>query len=149
MIKTSTISVGKKIKAFRKEKTYSQEQLAIKLGKSRTTISDYEQDIIDPPLAVLQELAEIFEKDIRDFFGNTDTEYTINREVEYDKALVFKEKNQLLKNEIEMLRLEIKFLKRELSDKERLINLQEKRNEDYEQRLKEIQKVYEEIKKRL
>ena len=51
------MTTGKRIVKARKEKGLSQEQLGEKLLMRKSTISDYENDVIDIKISVLREIA--------------------------------------------------------------------------------------------
>jgi transcriptional regulator with XRE-family HTH domain len=55
------MTLGGKIKKFRNEKGFSQQELADKLGVHRKTIVFYEQNKTQPPADILQKMAAIFE----------------------------------------------------------------------------------------
>jgi len=63
----TSMKLSKNIRYLRKQRGMSQEQLADLLGyKSYTTIQKWESGISDPPITVLQQIAEIFHVDITD-----------------------------------------------------------------------------------
>jgi transcriptional regulator with XRE-family HTH domain len=57
--KTSKIRIGQRIKALRKERKLSQEELAENIGKSVETISHIERSIFLPRLETAQEIADV------------------------------------------------------------------------------------------
>lgn len=54
------MTLGEKIKQLRKEKDWSQTQLAQKLGVHPKHISKYENDVHNPPVETLAKIADIF-----------------------------------------------------------------------------------------
>ena len=52
------IKIGKRIKEARKNKSITQDELANSIGISDKSISAYESDRIDPPLQILEKIAE-------------------------------------------------------------------------------------------
>ena len=61
MRKTSNIKIGKNLKAMRRTKRYTQEQLAEKIEVSVRYISDIEQDRAKPSYEVLIRICNIFQ----------------------------------------------------------------------------------------
>ena len=54
------MSIGEKIRQLRREKDWSQGQLAIKLGISEKHISRYENEKFTPSASTLKKIAEVF-----------------------------------------------------------------------------------------
>lgn len=79
--------VGSQLKKARKLCNLSQGELAEKVGISRMMISRYEVGVSDIPLEKLKKIAEILEKPISYFFGETLSE---------DSAQVWKEAQKYL-----------------------------------------------------
>lgn len=69
-------SVGKRIETLRKSKKISQEDLAEKVGVSRTTIYKWESGTAKPNFAKLQALACALETTVSFLAGETPFEYT-------------------------------------------------------------------------
>ncbi len=61
--------LSENIKALRKQKGYSQEQLADKLNVVRQTVSKWEKGYSVPDADMLEELADIFEVQVGDLLG--------------------------------------------------------------------------------
>lgn len=61
-------SIGSKLKTLRKGRGYSQVELAIRLGLSRATISNYETNRRSPHLSELRRFAEFYGVSL-DYFG--------------------------------------------------------------------------------
>lgn len=79
--------VGIQLKKARKQMSLSQEDLAKKIGISRMMISRYEVGSSDIPLEKLQRIAELLQKPVSFFFGETTTE---------DSSQVWKEAQKYL-----------------------------------------------------
>ena len=58
-----------KIKAYRKSKGFTQEELAIRLNIVRQTVSKWEKGISVPDAENLQKLADVLEVDVRQLLG--------------------------------------------------------------------------------
>lgn len=65
------MDIGKKIRDLRVNANMTQQNLADKLHKTAITIRKYELNQISPPINVLCEIADIFNKPIVYFFDNT------------------------------------------------------------------------------
>ena len=65
---------GERIRALRKNKGYSQQQMAQKLHVSQSAISQWEQNITAPSAEQLKALAQIFETTVDDIIGNVKPE---------------------------------------------------------------------------
>ncbi len=61
--------LGDNIKALRKSKGLTQEELAIRLNVVRQTVSKWEKGISVPDAEALQEIADVLEVDIRQLLG--------------------------------------------------------------------------------
>jgi len=64
-------TIGEKIKSLRKEKDWSQEQLAFECGVSRQTISKWESNGILPSMDNLMMLSQVFEVEMGYFFNDS------------------------------------------------------------------------------
>ena len=67
-------SLGKKISELRKEKSFTQEELAEKLGVSPQAVSKWENDLSCPDIMLLPELASLFDVSIDEMFGEKQKE---------------------------------------------------------------------------
>lgn len=63
--------LGEKIKKFRKQKGYTQKQLAEKAGISRTALIRYENDETSPSIQILQQIAAALDVSVSDIFAGT------------------------------------------------------------------------------
>lgn len=63
--------LNENIKNFRKNKGYTQEELANKLNVVRQTISKWEKGYSVPDAEMLKKLAEIFDTNVSQLLGNT------------------------------------------------------------------------------
>ena len=62
------IRIGNSIKKFRKQKGYTQKQLAEKAGISNNSLIRYENDETSPNLQIMQQIAEVLEVSVSDLF---------------------------------------------------------------------------------
>lgn len=70
------MGIGQNIRRMRKEAGMSQEQLAAKIGKTRSAVSYYESGDIVPRMGVIEELAQIFHCRKSDII-DTSTSYSV------------------------------------------------------------------------
>lgn len=63
------MTVGENIKKYRKEKGWTQKQLADKLNKNTRTIQNYENSRREPNIKLLYQIAETLHISISDLFG--------------------------------------------------------------------------------
>lgn len=61
--------IGENIKAIRKNKGMTQEELAIKLNVARQTISKWEKGLTVPDAEMVQKISEILDVDIKQLLG--------------------------------------------------------------------------------
>ena len=73
------MTLGEKIKDFRKKNNYTQEELASKCGVSRRSIIDWENDKYHPQSDMLISLANVFNIDINELISN-DSSVAVNNE---------------------------------------------------------------------
>ena len=62
-------NIGGKLKALRKEKDESLEEVANSIGSSKSLLSKYERDLSEPGLRVLKKLADHFNVSLDYLFG--------------------------------------------------------------------------------
>ena len=55
------MDIGSRIKKYREEQNISQEELALKIFVSRQTISNWENDMGEPPYETLKKICKYFE----------------------------------------------------------------------------------------
>lgn len=67
---------GENLKAMRKAKGYTQEELAIKINVVRQTVSKWEKGLSVPDADVLSQIAEVFDTKVSVLLGGTITEET-------------------------------------------------------------------------
>ena len=67
---------GENLKAMRKAKGYTQEELAIKINVVRQTVSKWEKGLSVPDADVLSQIAEVLETKVSVLLGGTITEET-------------------------------------------------------------------------
>ena len=77
------IKTGKFIASLRKEKGFTQEQLAETLSVSRRTVSRWETGSNMPDLDLLMEISDLYEVDLREMLnGERKSEKTMDKEME-------------------------------------------------------------------
>lgn len=62
------MSIGENIKKYRKEKGLTQKELADKIGKDFSTVQKYELNISQPPIDVLNRIADTLDIDVSKLF---------------------------------------------------------------------------------
>lgn len=67
-ITKSSMSIGENIKKYRKEKGLTQKELADKIGKGFSTVQKYELNISQPPIDVLNRIADTLDIDVSKLF---------------------------------------------------------------------------------
>ena len=67
---------GENLKAMRKAKGYTQEELAIKINVVRQTVSKWEKGLSVPDADVLSQIAEVLDTKVSALLGGTITEET-------------------------------------------------------------------------
>lgn len=78
-ITKSSMLIGEKIKKYRKEKGLTQRELADKIGKGFSTVQKYELNISQPPIDVLNRIADTLDIDVSKLFY---IENTLNQSAE-------------------------------------------------------------------
>ena len=67
-ITKSSMSIGENIKKYRKEKGLTQKELADKIGKGFSTVQKYELNISQPPIDVLNRIADTLDINVSKLF---------------------------------------------------------------------------------
>lgn len=67
-ITKSSMSIGENIKKYRKEKGLTQKELADKIGKGFSAVQKYELNISQPPIDVLNRIADTLDIDVSKLF---------------------------------------------------------------------------------
>lgn len=103
--------IGLKLKALRKAKMLSQQEVADKFGLSRTTISNYEIGRRKPTIYELQAFADFYGVELN-HFGGTTTKDELNELVARAKKVfadneIPKEKKEAVYRELMRLYLEL------------------------------------------
>lgn len=76
------MSFGQKVQDLRKEKDWSQEDLAKKLGTSTAVVSKYERDLVNPSVEVARKLCKIFKVTLDYLINDEETpDYLKDREM--------------------------------------------------------------------
>lgn len=81
------MTIHERVKYFRKEKRYSQEQLARKLHVSQSAVSQWEKGITKPPADQLPALADIFGISVDELIGR-DTQPVKKQTAVVDQSLI-------------------------------------------------------------
>ncbi len=93
------MTLGERIQDLRKKKGYSQERLAEHLNMSRQAVAKWEQNVCEPNLDCLTEMAKLFEVDLNYLIvGQTTPKEPI------ENPIIIKEKDTVL-NKIEIVYL--------------------------------------------
>ena len=82
--------LAKNIYTLRKRFNMTQEELAAKVGVSKATISNYENDITRPACSKLSKIADAFGVTVRDLFEGTIPGYGFDENPEYTKIYQIK-----------------------------------------------------------
>ena len=77
-------NTGHRIKHLRKQRDWTQSDLAKRLGVTRNAISMYESDTRHPPANVIEAIADIFNVSTDYLLGRTDDPSPPNKPSEYD-----------------------------------------------------------------
>jgi len=72
---------GKKLLELRKHVSLSQEQLALDLNISQSSISNYESGATKPDVDILQKIAEYFKIPFADFFSDEKKRFNANENI--------------------------------------------------------------------
>lgn len=86
------IHIAENIKRLRREKKMTQQELADKINVQRTSISKYEKGVTTPSLSQLKKIADVFNVDVNELFGNENIHVKIGytpEEEEEEKRLSF------------------------------------------------------------
>lgn len=111
------MSLGKRLKAERAKKGWSQIYVSEKVGITNTVLSNYERDYRDPDTETLKKIAELYDVSVDYLLGRTD-----NKEHEdSNQTQVISTKDQ---------RIIDKFMKLSDKDKAILIELMERMQKD-------------------
>ncbi len=87
MSKNASINFGKNIKALRKAKKMTQDELADAIGKSRRSIVGYENGEIDVSLTVIMDIAEVLDCCISELF-DTETKISDDDFLSFDNTVL-------------------------------------------------------------
>lgn len=74
------MSIGTRVKQYREAKNWSQEDLAMRLDTTQTTISNIESDKNIPNSLLLKKIAKELEVDINDLFNDSANNVMTNNE---------------------------------------------------------------------
>lgn len=82
-----TLSLGQRIKDRRKEKKFTQIEVARRLGIDNTTISKWESDVYEPDADTLAKLAELFDTTSDYLLGLTNDPSPTKKDTKNDSPL--------------------------------------------------------------
>lgn len=85
------IMYGQRIRKLRKEKNWTLEEMAGKIGISRSTLAGYEKGYRNPPIPILIRISKLFNVSVDYILGLTDDKNI--RRLEYDLSLYLKKEN--------------------------------------------------------
>jgi transcriptional regulator with XRE-family HTH domain len=106
---------GKKLLELRRQKGLSQEQLAIDLNLSQSSISNYEAGTTSPDMEILKKIADYFKVPITYFFSDeTNNFYTNENHGGNSGYMINSTFNALSEKLIELYELRIKDLEAEI-----------------------------------
>lgn len=77
-------TLGDRLKALRKEKGYTLEQVAKKLNTTKVTISRYENNLRDPKRETIGQFAKLFNVSTDYLHGHTNDKFTLTKEDKLD-----------------------------------------------------------------
>ncbi|MBQ3495034.1 MAG: helix-turn-helix transcriptional regulator [Clostridia bacterium] len=66
------LGLGKNIKALRKDRKLTQDELGIRLGYSQRTISDWERNASEPNVEAIRKIVQLFNITVDDLFDEGD-----------------------------------------------------------------------------
>lgn len=93
-------TLGDRLKALRKEKGYTLEQLAQKLNTTKVTLSRYENNLREPKRETISQFAKLFNVSTDYLHGHTDDKFSLTNEDKIDiKSSLEKLKGELSTDE--------------------------------------------------
>lgn len=81
--------LNENLKTLRKNKGYSQEELAVRLNVVRQTVSKWEKGLSVPDAQMLMEIAEVFSVSVNELLGNDIEQETKRKIVEIVGIILF------------------------------------------------------------
>jgi transcriptional regulator with XRE-family HTH domain len=89
------IDIGSRLRELRKEKGFTQKEVALKLNIGQTTYAGYENNKSNPDLGMLDQLSNFYNVTTDYLIGKTDikltiTEMTLLKEIDLDHEELFK-----------------------------------------------------------
>lgn len=138
--------LGEKIAFFRKQRGISQDVLAQKIGKTRSAVAAYENNLVELTIPILRDIAKALGVHLYDFVHELDLPANVTSPTT-GTTYVEELENQikLLKEEIIFLRKDLQDKIQELNDKNKLIDLYEKRENDIEKKEAQIESKLEQM----
>lgn len=118
-------SIGEKIAELRKERKFTQKDVAQKLNIDVRTLRNIENGSVEPTIDKIEKLAELFKIDINDIVSYKQS--SINQKIYNDNSQDHSKNNAYIieiKNEklLESYQQQIELLKNQIADKNEIIN---------------------------
>jgi transcriptional regulator with XRE-family HTH domain len=141
--------LGEKIAFFRKKKGLSQETLATMIGKTRSTVTAYENNIAEVTVPILLQIAKALDITLYDFVYSLDINKAQgnpnNSETNTTYVQELEEQVRDLKTQLKDTKKELEDYKKELNDKNKIIALLEERQSDVDKKLKQAEILYNKV----
>jgi transcriptional regulator with XRE-family HTH domain len=145
-------ALGERIAFFRKKKGLSQEALALKIGKTRSTVTAYENNIADVTIPILFEIAKALDVNLYDFVHYLDINRPTGSDPETSTTTYVQELEEevkYLKEQLNDYKRELEDCKKELNDKNKIIILLEERKSEVDNKLRQAETLYNKIIKKI
>ena len=97
----------KNLKALRKDFKISQQQLADIIGVSQQSVNKYENQDVEPDIAILIKIADFFSVSVDYLIGRTSSPDFAVSSLSKDEKLIISKYKTLTKKEKEIIKLEI------------------------------------------
>lgn len=118
-----SLGLGKKLRKYREDKGYSQDYMANMLDITQPTYAKYESETTEITVKRLQEIANVLERDISDFFHSeqrviTFSDFKDNAVSQYienqysETKELYQKLIDTLEKEIEHLKVEVNYLRK-------------------------------------
>ncbi len=134
-----SIRLGEKIAFFRKQRGLSQDLLAQRIGKTRSAIAAYENNLADITISILRDIAKALGIHIYDFVHELDLPVESASPTGTTHVQELENQIKQSKDKIEKLKKELYEKTQELNDKNKIIALYEKREGDLEKKEAQIE----------
>lgn len=133
------IRLGEKIAFFRKQSGISQDVLAQRIGKTRSTVAAYENNIADITISILRDIAKALGIHIYDFVHELDVPGDSINPTGTTYVQELESQIKQLREDIGAIKKELADKNQELNDKNKIIALYEKREGDIEKKEAQIE----------